>query len=885
MIFYKFRLKSGGLVDTGVNGFWSPTLTAKDPEIPYLPLEDAAAGGSFISAWARNTNSTVGNMKKNVAGQKVGAQLVSATDGSAFAGAVTVYVTGDAGTQAIGSVGGGACTHEGNGYHTYAPAQAETNYDLTAFTFIGTGAVAATVQAYNSFPQTTDNPANLPNSGALSNLDAAISTRMATYTQPTGFLAATFPGTVASTTNITAGTITTATNVTTVNGLAAGVITATSIASDAITDAKVASDVTIASVTGSVGAVTGLTASDVGAIKTKTDFLPSATAGAAGGLFIAGSNAATTYASMTVTGVTIFTGNIALADGLTIASPSTADRSGLTISGNGTGHGISATGGATGTGATFLGGATSGNGFTVQAQTAGDGFRAIGTGSVRHGISATGGSTGASHGILGQGSDTGSGVRGLATGTGSGVFISGGATSGNGLTISTTDGHAISATATGSNKHGMVLTGGTGGTSDGLKAVAGTGGVPIRGSITGDLSGSVGSVTGLTNATIADQVWDEVLSGHLTAGSTGNALNAAGAAGDPWTTSLPGAYGAGSAGYIIGNNVDALISSRLAPTTAGRTLDVSATGEAGIDWANIGSPSTSVNLSATNIDVDQVVASVSGAVGSVSGLTSAAISDAVWDEVLSGHLTGGSTGNALNAAGAAGDPWSTALPGAYSAGTAGRIIGDNINATISSRATQTSVDTIDGIVDSILVDTAEIGTAGAGLTALSAQTATAVWEEIAPAIPVDDSYGLLMTQAAERALNAYNSAQSANSGVSDIQTRLPAALTAGGNMKSDVLALNGDTTSAANIAKTTRAIARITASGTPTTTNIPTSSIAPAVTVADQLKGRILTFDADTTTAALRGQATDITANTSGGVLTVTALTTAPVSGDFGSVT
>jgi hypothetical protein len=38
----------------------------------------------------------------------------------------------------------------------------------------------------------------------LSRIDAATSSRMATYTQPTGFLAATFPGTVASTTNITA---------------------------------------------------------------------------------------------------------------------------------------------------------------------------------------------------------------------------------------------------------------------------------------------------------------------------------------------------------------------------------------------------------------------------------------------------------------------------------------------------------------------------------------------------------------------------------------------------------------------------------------------------------------------------------------------------------
>lgn len=41
-------------------------------------------------------------------------------------------------------------------------------------------------------------------SGGATNLDATVSGRMATYTQPTGFLAATFPATVASTTNITA---------------------------------------------------------------------------------------------------------------------------------------------------------------------------------------------------------------------------------------------------------------------------------------------------------------------------------------------------------------------------------------------------------------------------------------------------------------------------------------------------------------------------------------------------------------------------------------------------------------------------------------------------------------------------------------------------------
>jgi len=39
----------------------------------------------------------------------------------------------------------------------------------------------------------------------------------------------------------------------------------------------------------------------------------------------------------------------------------------------------------------------------------------------------------------------------------------------------------------------------------------------------------------------------------------------------------------------------------LQPTVAGRTLDVSAGGEAGLDWANIGSPTTIVGLSGTSV--------------------------------------------------------------------------------------------------------------------------------------------------------------------------------------------------------------------------------------------------------------------------------------------
>ena len=277
----------------------------------------------------------------------------------------------------------------------------------------------------------------------------------------------------------------------------------------------------------------------------------------------------------------------------------------------------------------------------------------------------------------------------------------------------------------------------------------------------------------------------------------------------------------------------------LQPTVAGRTLDVSAGGEAGIDWANVGSPTTTLGLTGTTISTTQAVASVSGAVGSVTAaVTAGTVSDktgysltaaydsaktasqldaagvrtaiglasanldtqigtlatasalstvsgyidtevaaikaktdnlpaspaatgdipsaatvasqvrtelttelgridasissrlasasytapldaagvrsavglasanldtqldtlptaaenasAVWNETLSGHLTAGSTGAALNAAGSAGDPWSTSLPGSYGAGTAGKIVGDNLNATVSSRLASAS---------------------------------------------------------------------------------------------------------------------------------------------------------------------------------------------------
>lgn len=255
-------------------------------------------------------------MKKNVASQIVGAQLVSKTDGSPVtSGTTTVYVTLDGGTQATGTVGSGAATHEGHGYWTYTPSQAETNGDLAAFTFENSSAVNATVQIYTSFPQTGDNYARLgaPAGASLSADVAAVKVDTAaikvqsdklTFTVANHldvnvlkWLGGTIPavnvtgvplvdlkytlGTIspAAAGSVRADAVTGAVGSVTgavgsvasggiaaasfaagaidASAIASNAITAAKIAADAITDAKVASDVTIASVTGAVGSVTG----------------------------------------------------------------------------------------------------------------------------------------------------------------------------------------------------------------------------------------------------------------------------------------------------------------------------------------------------------------------------------------------------------------------------------------------------------------------------------------------------------------------------------------------------------------------------------------------------------------------------------------------------
>jgi hypothetical protein len=75
------------------------------------------------------------------------------------------------------------------------------------------------------------------------------------------------------------------------------------------------------------------------------------------------------------------------------------------------------------------------------------------------------------------------------------------------------------------------------------------------------------------------------------------------------------------------DNVSVMGLAPLQPTVAGRTLDVTATGAAGIDWNNVENPTTTLNLSGTS-----------------TALTTTAIADQVWDEDITGHVAVSSAG-------------------------------------------------------------------------------------------------------------------------------------------------------------------------------------------------------------------------------------------------
>jgi hypothetical protein len=429
--------------------------------------------------------------------------------------------------------------------------------------------------------------------------------------------------------------------------------------------------------------------------------LPNAAAEAAGGLYTRGSGAGqiaqpangavdVRLADAVSHGGTLGSSTATLALSRFSLVSQSANTSALVVTGNGTGHGavITSGSGATGDGLQVTSAATNGNGLVATKTGTGLAIKGATTDlTLAKTTNITGFNDIAATDIVSSGA----------------ITTSGGAVS---TVTNTTQLNGASTVVLTDVSSNAVIADAVWNAATASYGTAGTYGLLIETDLDATISSrlaTAGYTTPPTVTAIADQVWDEALAGHLSAGSTGEALNSAGAAGDPWTTSLPGAYGAGSAGYIIGNNIDAAITSRMASYTQ-PTGFLAATFPATIaSTTNItaGTITTATNVTNVNGLANNVITAASIATGAIDADALATdavaeIADGVWDEAISGHLTAGSTGAALNAAGSSGDPWTTPLPGAYGAGTAGFIIGTNLDAPVG---------TVDTVVDAIKAKT------------------------------------------------------------------------------------------------------------------------------------------------------------------------------------
>jgi hypothetical protein len=207
----------------------------------------------------------------------------------------------------------------------------------------------------------------------------------------------------------------------------------------------------------------------------------------------------------------------------------------------------------------------------------------------------------------------------------------------------------------------------------------------------------LGAIKTETALILADT--NELQTDWVDGGRLDNLLDSASSAGDPWATSLPGAYGAGTAGNIIGNNIDAPLS----------TIDTVADG--------IKAKTDQLTFTVAN-QVDCNAESWNAAAITTALETSADIADAVLDEALSGHVTAGTLGQAV----ADTETDVTAILADTNELQTDWVNGGRLDNILDARSSQTSVDTIDSNVDAILVDTADmqpkIGTpAGASVSA------------------------------------------------------------------------------------------------------------------------------------------------------------------------
>lgn len=385
-------------------------------------------------------------------------------------------------------------------------------------------------------------------------------------------------------------------------------------------------------------------------------------------------------------------------------------------------------------------------------------------------------------------------------------------------------------------------------------------------------AGTITTVTNLTNLPAITAGW------ITAAGIAAGAFNG------------KGDWNVGKTGYSLIQAFPANFSTM--SITADGLVDMGASAVATAVWnaatAAYGSAGSYGLLIATNLDAQ--VSTVGGG-----SLTAAGIADAVWDELLPGHVISGSAGAGLSAAGSAGDPWSILVPGSYAAGTAGYIMGamsTKINYLPSATAGAAGGLTIAGANAEMTVNitgnlTGNVTGSVGNVTTVSDKTGyslssagvQAIWDALTSALTTVGSIGKriadYLTGDAYARLGAPAGASHAadnaaiQADTTNIRTRLPAAL-AGGRMDSNLGAINGST---ARLAAFDRAVAGNvigTVGAGSTTTTIVSSALAPAGSVMTQFKGRNITFADNTTTAALRGQMTDITSSTASATPTFT---------------
>jgi hypothetical protein len=119
---------------------------------------------------------------------------------------------------------------------------------------------------------------------------------------------------------------------------------------------------------------------------------------------------------------------------------------------------------------------------------------------------------------------------------------------------------------------------------------------------TGSMTADITSFSELSPENLAIAVWNALIANFQAAGSTGAALSAAGSAGDPWSTALPGAYGAGTAGALVGTTLATQILElfQLAGLEVGSPLTVTATSrDAGDVSQTIADDGTTVTVTRT----------------------------------------------------------------------------------------------------------------------------------------------------------------------------------------------------------------------------------------------------------------------------------------------